>query len=173
MLVVESLEFPGGADLGDDEWRSFRHFGQAAELLYRELNAALTVRYGLSVPDVHLLKVLNTDPRRHVRMGTLAAELVLSPSRVTWQVGRLEDRGLVRRFRSSEDKRWVVVGITRKGRECLRPVLRTYSAWVRRHYLAPLTRDQVTALGQSTGRVGEALKPQTVSGTVRSGEAAV
>lgn len=50
------------------------------------------------------------------------------------------------------------VGITRKGQDHLRPALQTYAASVRRHYLAPLTREQMTALGDSTRRVGDPLK---------------
>lgn len=145
-------------ELSDDEWRSWKRFGESAELLYREINVALTVKYDLAVPDVHLLNLLNSGSRRWLRMGALAEALVLSPSRVTWQVSRLEERGLVRRFRSRDDGRGVVVGITRQGREYLLPVLRTYAVLVRRHYLAPITRDQMTALGAGTRRIGEALR---------------
>ncbi|OBB96086.1 hypothetical protein A5779_17170 [Mycolicibacterium peregrinum] len=71
---------------------------------------------------------------------------------------RLEERGLMRRFRSREDKRGIAVGITRQGQDYLRPVLRTYAMLVRQFYLAPLDRDQMNALGDSARRVGDALK---------------
>lgn len=145
-------------DLSHDEWRSWKRFGESAELLYREINAALTAQYDLSVPDVHLLILLNNGSRRWIRMGVLAEALVLAPSRVTWQVRRLEERGLVRRFRSREDGRGVVVGITRQGRDYLTPVARTYAVLVRRHYLAHLTREQVTAMGAGTRRINDALR---------------
>ncbi|MEX3654539.1 MarR family transcriptional regulator [Mycolicibacterium fortuitum] len=147
-----------GSQVSDQEWRHWGHFGEAAELLYREINAALVARHSLAVPDVHLLNLLNEDSRRLVRMGTLADALVLAPSRVTWQVRRLEERGLVRRFRSLEDRRGIAVGITRQGQDRLRPALRTYAMLVRRFYLAPLEREQMTALGDSARRIGEALK---------------
>ncbi|MGV0813187.1 MarR family transcriptional regulator [Mycolicibacterium boenickei] len=151
MLAVEPV-------VSDEEWRHWGRFGEAAELLYREINAALVAKHGLAVPDVHLLVLLNEESRRPIRMGTLADALVLAPSRVTWQVRRLEVRGLVRRFRSREDGRGVAVGITRQGQDHLRPVLRTYVMLVRQFYLGPLERDQMTALGDSARRVGEALK---------------
>lgn len=147
-----------GFQVSDQEWRHWGRFGAAAELLYREINTALVARHGLAVPDVHLLNLLNEDSRRPIRMGALADALVLAPSRVTWQVRRLEVRGCVRRFRSSEDGRGVAVGITRQGQEHLRPALRTYAMLVRQFYLAPLARDQMTALGDSARRVGEALR---------------
>jgi DNA-binding MarR family transcriptional regulator len=148
------------AEVSHDEWRSWQHFGDSATLLYREINAALTAQHDLTVPDVQILHRLNTDPPDYVRMGALAELLVVVPSRVTWLMGRLEDRGLVRRVHSREDRRIVVVGITRKGQDHLRPALQTYSLIVQRHYLAPLTRDQMTALGESTRRVGDGLKAE-------------
>ncbi|MED5812498.1 MarR family transcriptional regulator [Mycolicibacterium sp. 050232] len=156
--VQEQILPQGPQDLSDDEWWTWKRFGESAELLYRGINTALAAQYELSVPDVHLLTLLNADSHRWVRMGVLAEALVLAPSRVTWQVRRLEQRGLVRRFRSREDGRGVVVGITRQGRDYLVPVLRTYAALVRRYYLAPLTREQMTTLGAGTRRVNVALR---------------
>ncbi|WP_135453104.1 MarR family transcriptional regulator [Mycobacterium sp. DL99] len=163
MLVFESVEPRESCELSDDEWRIWKRFGQSAELLYRQINAALIDKHDLSVPDVHLLNLLSTGPYRWVRMGVLAEALVLAPSRVTWQVRRLEERGLVRRFRSREDGRGVVVGITRRGRDYLPPTLQTYAVLVRHLYLAPLNREQMTALGDSARRVSHALKSGTAT----------
>ncbi|SER52640.1 MarR family winged helix-turn-helix transcriptional regulator [Mycolicibacterium nivoides] len=158
MLAVESPNSRGVLNATDEEWRHWGNFGESAELLYREINAALVARHSLAVPDVQLLNLLNENARRRVRMGALADALVLAPSRLTWQVRRLEERGLVRRFRSREDGRGVVVGITRHGQECLRPAMRTYAMLVRQFYLAPLNREQMTALGDGARRVSHALK---------------
>lgn len=144
--------------VSEDEWRSWQFFGGSASLLYQEIDTALTSKYDLTLPDVQLLHRLSTDPRRCARQGDLAETLVLRPSRVAWQVRRLENRGLVRRVRSREDKRIFAVEITRKGQDHLRPALRTYSAFVRWHYLAPLTREQMIAVGDSTRRVGDGLR---------------
>lgn len=158
MLAVVSPSPPAGLNVDDGEWRQWERFGESAELLYREINAALIARHDLAIPDVQLLNLLNEDSRRRVRMGTLADALVLAPSRVTWLVNRLEVRRLVRRFRSREDGRGIVVGITRQGQDRLRPALCTYATFVRQCYLAPLNREQMTALGDSTRRVSDALK---------------
>ncbi|WKG06470.1 MarR family winged helix-turn-helix transcriptional regulator [Mycolicibacterium sp. HK-90] len=142
----------------DDAVRSWECFQEVAGLLYREIDVALMAKHGLTIPDVHILHRLNNVPRQGVRIGALAELLVLAPSRVTWQVGRLEYRGLARRVRSRKDRRIVVVGITRKGQDQLGHALRTYAAIVRRDYLAPLTREQMTALGDCARRVSDALK---------------
>ena len=158
MLAVVSPSPPDELDVGDGEWQQWERFGESAELLYREINAALIYRHDLGVPDLQLLNLHNADARRRVRMGTLADALVLAPSRLTWQVGRLEVRGFVRRFPSREDKRGIVVGITRQGQNHLRPALCTYAMFVRQFYLAPLNREQMTALGDGARRVSDALK---------------
>ncbi|MGE2689796.1 MarR family winged helix-turn-helix transcriptional regulator [Mycolicibacterium pulveris] len=142
----------------DDALRSWERFREAASLLYQKIDTALTTKHHLTVPDLRILHRLHTDPHGCVRMGALAETLLLAPSRATWQVRRLEERGLVQRGRRREDKRIVIVGITRKGEEHLLPALRTYSALVRRYYLDPLTREQMIALGDSTRRVSDALK---------------
>ncbi|MBU9763920.1 MarR family transcriptional regulator [Mycobacterium sp. TNTM28] len=157
MVAVEAVECPGTTVLSDVEWQSWESFAESAELLCREINSALTARCALSIYEVHLLIQLNSARHRYLRMGALAEALTVVPSRVTWQVRRLEGRGLVRRFRSREDGRAVVVGITRRGQEYLRPVLRTYVMLVRHFYLAALTRDQVVALGDSTKRLRDGL----------------
>ncbi|MCV7223545.1 MarR family winged helix-turn-helix transcriptional regulator [Mycolicibacterium elephantis] len=152
-------------DPSDDVLRSWEQFREAASLLYREIERALTANHDLTIPDLHILHRISTDPRRCTRMGALAETLVLAPSRVSWQVGHLEDRGLVCKVRSRDDRRIVMVTLTPKGHEHLQPALRTYATLVRRYYLDPLTRDQMIALGDSARRVSDALKlRETLSG---------
>jgi DNA-binding MarR family transcriptional regulator len=158
MSVVKWAASQDVANVSDDEWRSWQRFAGCAELLYREINAALISRHGLSLVDVRLLMHLDADPHRFLRMGALASVLAVTPSRATFLVDRLEKRGFARRFRIRDDKRGVAVGISRHGRDYLRPVLGTYSRLVRQFYLAPLTRDQMIALGDCARRVGSAIK---------------
>jgi len=148
----------GFQDMSEEERRSWRSFADSASLLYREIDNTLTTKHGLAIRDVQILQQLNNDPTRLVRMGALAETLVVSPSRVTWLVTRLEDRGLVGRVRSRKDRRIVVVGITRKGEDHLRLALETYAELVRQYYLGSLTRDRMTALGDSANRLSEALR---------------
>lgn len=161
MAVAEDHEHMLGresVDPDDEALRSWEQFREAAALLYGQIDTALHARHALSILDVHVLHRLNTDPSRCLRMGALAESLALMPSRVTGLVSRLESRNLVRRIRSRADRRIVIVGITHKGQDYLQPALRTYSTLIRRHYLTPLTRDQMTALGDCTRRVSDALK---------------
>lgn len=148
----------GFLDMTDEEQWSWKRFADAASLLYREIDTALTAKHDLALRDVQILQQLITDPTRLVRMGVLAETLVVSPSRVTWLVTRLEDRGLVGRVRSRKDRRVVVVGITRKGEDHLRLALGTYAELVRQYYLGSLTRDRMTALGDTASRLSDSLR---------------
>jgi DNA-binding MarR family transcriptional regulator len=90
-------------------------------------------------------------------MGELAQALSVIPSRVSEQVRRLESQGLVSRGKGADDRRVVVASITNKGRVQLKPVLRTYAGWVRELYLNPLSRPQMTALGDTCRRIDDDL----------------
>ncbi len=70
--------------------------------------------YGLTAPQLWALKtLLRLGP---MPVGRLAAELAVHQSSLSLLVDRLEARGLVRRRRSSQDKRVVELLLTTRGR---------------------------------------------------------
>ncbi len=69
----------------------------------------------VNVQEAHLLLRLGT--RGALAMSEIAAALQLSLSSVTTTVDKLENKALVLRERSDEDRRVVRVGLTPKGRE--------------------------------------------------------
>lgn len=152
-VTGEQILTQGLPDMSGEEQWSRTCFADSASLLYREINAALTSEHNLAIRDVQILQQLSTEPSRLVRMGSLAATLGVSPSLVTWLVTRLENRGLVGRVRSRNDRRIVVAGITRKGEDRLRLALGTYAEILRQYHLDSLTRDRMVALGDGAGRL--------------------
>lgn len=72
---------------------------------------------GLSGPQVVLLQVMGQSDT--VTAGELARRASLSQATVTTILDRLEERGMVSRKRSSDDKRRVHVALTEKGRDAL------------------------------------------------------
>lgn len=125
---------------------------------YHALNRTLQHAHALSLLDVILLDFLMKAPDGAARMGDLAKAVVLMPGRVTQQVRRLEAQGLLRRTTSERDRRSVIAQITPTGRSRLRSALRTYAGWVRTYYLNPLSRRQISAVGDSCRRVSTALR---------------
>ena len=143
--------------LDDIEQNSWQHFLDTAMRLYILLNRKLMDAHKLTLFDVLLLEMLAESDSGSARMGDLAHALMLTPSRVSQQIRRLESQGLVQRSTSSRDRRGVVATITHDGLARFRPALATYSQVVRTHYLDQLTRPQMAALGDSSRRINSGM----------------
>ncbi|KAA0082443.1 MarR family transcriptional regulator [Mycolicibacterium sp. P9-64] len=155
----------------ETEQRSWQHFLDAAMRLYILLNRKLMDGHKLTLFDVLLLEMLAESSSGSARMGDLANALMLTPSRVSQQIRRLESQGLVHRTTSSSDRRGVVATITHDGLARFRPALVTYSQLVRTHYLDHLSRPQMAALGDSSRRINNGMnrvEPLTSSTRNRS-----
>ncbi len=145
-----------GLDIAEhNTWQTFL---DTALRVYATINRALVVEHHLTLNDVRLLDVLARSADGSARMGDLADELISLPSRVTRQIRRLETQNLVHRHSSPDDGRGVLATITDEGSQVLTAAMATYRRGVRDHFLAKLSRSQVTALGTSCHRVADALK---------------
>lgn len=140
------------------EQRSWQNFLDAALRIYGSLNRTLAEQHKLSLVDVRLLEILGNSESGSARMGDLAEQLMSLPSRVTRQIRRLETAGLVRRDASPDDGRGVLASITERGRKVVEEAMLTYAKGVREHFLGPLSRPQMAAMGESSRRISAALK---------------
>ena len=140
------------------EQRSWENFLDAALRIYGTLNRTLSEPHKLSLVDVRLLDILDKSDTGSARMGDLAEQLLSLPSRVTRQIRRLEEAGLVQREASPEDGRGVLASITDSGRDIVAEAMVTYAEAVRKHFLGPLTRPQMSAVGENCRRVSTARK---------------
>lgn len=64
-------------------------------------------------------------------LGDLADKLLVSGGNITYVMDRLEERGLVERERSEEDRRVVKACLTPEGRELIAEVFPDHAAYVR------------------------------------------
>ncbi len=126
--------------------------------MYATLNRSLLDSHQLTLNDVRLLDYLDKSATGSSRMGDLADSLMSLPSRVTRQIRRLEQQGLVRRGASPDDGRGVLATITDDGRVAVREAMVTYGQGVREHFLCRLSRPQIAAMGENCRRVSVALK---------------
>jgi DNA-binding MarR family transcriptional regulator len=78
----------------------------------------LVKRYGLTAPQLMVLKEIMAD--QDINIGRVAKKVSLSQATVTNIIDRLENRGLVTRERSVQDKRRVIVRVTEQTREILK-----------------------------------------------------
>ncbi|OMH33268.1 hypothetical protein BGP79_06605 [Tersicoccus sp. Bi-70] len=84
------------------------------------LERSLRADTGLHLADYNLLLVLTEAPDHRMRMGELAGRMVFSPSRLSYQVRTLEQRGLVERCAAPGDRRGAEAVLTEEGRHLFR-----------------------------------------------------
>ncbi|MCV7260866.1 MarR family winged helix-turn-helix transcriptional regulator [Mycobacterium shimoidei] len=140
------------------EQKSWQNYLDSTLRLYAALNRCLTEAHQLSLVDVRVLEMLDEARGGSLRMGDLADALPSLPSRLTRQIRRLEIQGLVRRSASPDDRRGVFATITDDGREAVQRAMVTYAQGVQTHFLGPLSRSQVAAMGENCRRISVALK---------------
>jgi DNA-binding MarR family transcriptional regulator len=90
---------------------ALRRISQAIDVWSRQL----WQDYGLTSPQLGVLREILAG--KNVSPGALAAALHLSQPTVTGILGRLEQRGLVRRERSTTDRRSILVVASDEGRQ--------------------------------------------------------
>ena len=145
--------------LDDEQQRIWRAWLTVTELLPRALDAQLQRDAGISHAAYVVLAMLSESPSRSRRMSDLARRANQSQSRLSHTVARLEDRGWVRRERSTEDGRGNVAVLTDAGWDVVRSVAPGHVDAVRAAVFDPLTEDQARALGDALGAIMERLDP--------------
>ena len=98
---------------------------------------------GITAGQAALLHAIRTNPRIGVR--DLAVREGVSPPAMSAHLDRLEAAGLVRRARSLEDRRRVVLEVTEKGLRTLRSARARRTAWFAAR-LKRLTPAELTAV---------------------------
>ena len=114
-------------------------------MLMRQLDRELHP-FGLSANDYEILVGLSEAPGHHLRMTELADRTAQSRSRLSHQVSRMEERGLVRREDCAGDKRGTYAVITPHGIAAIERVAPSHVASVRRHFIDHLSPEQLTTL---------------------------
>ena len=105
--------------LHDDEMRAWRTYIEASDRLSGVLNRSLQSKHGMTMDDYRILVLLSEAPERSLRMSDLAQGIVASRSKLTHQIRRLENAGIVEREECPSDKRGVLARLTDKGLESL------------------------------------------------------
>lgn len=127
----------------DATWRMY--LGLSREM-FTALERGLGAEADVSVADLELLEPLLTAGEPGLRAKDLAAAAEWQDSRVSHQLRRMEQRGLVTRTRDRQDARGTVVCLTGKGVAAARDAQRTRREIVRALLLAPLDAAQVRSL---------------------------
>lgn len=140
--------------LDEGEQRAWLAFLGTHALLDRRLDQRLKQEVGLSHLQYEILARLSGAPGRELRMAELASTVFNSKSGVTYQVGQLEQAGLVRRRVCESDVRAVYACLTDEGMALLKRAAPGHVALVRELLIDVLTPDELRAMAEGLSRAG-------------------
>lgn len=124
-------------------WQSYRALYQQ---LYGILERQLQEDAGLSASDYSVLVPLSENADGVLRARELGSELGWDRSRLSHQVRRMENRGLVAREECAEDARGSMVRLTDAGRAAIEGAAPDHAESVQRAFFDQLSNDEVESL---------------------------
>lgn len=142
------------------EQRAWRAFLDVRRDLLAELNRQLTRDAGLSGADYALLVPLSEAPDGRLRPRDLGRQVDWDRSRLSHQIRRMQERGLVVREECCTDGRGAFVVLTDHGREAIESAAPDHVRSVRRFFFDVLAPAEVETLISIYDRVLDRLHHQ-------------
>ena len=139
--------------LNEREERAWRALQFMQMRLEAEIVRQLAMGSGLSYPDYLVLVALTDHPDGRLRLFELGRVLGWEKSRVSHQVARMAERGLVRKQRCDSDRRGAYVAVTPKGRKEIEAGAPDHVATVRRLFVDVLTDEQLDVIADAAETV--------------------
>ena len=124
-------------------WRGFLRTHAAVTA---ELGRRLAVESSLSYPDYEVLVTLTDQVDGRLRLFEIAELLGWEKSRVSHQIARMVERGLVEKVRCDTDRRGSFVTPTTEGRQAITSAAPGHVAAVRQLFIDRLTSAQLEAV---------------------------
>ncbi len=134
--------------LDPEEERAWRLFQFMQMRLNARLARDLAVRSDLSYQDYMVLVALTDQPAGQMRVFELARQLGWEKSRLSHQVTRMEERGLVAKRRCGEDRRGSTVSVTEGGWRSIAGAAPSHLEAVRRLFVDRLSPEQLALLAE-------------------------
>ncbi len=139
--------------LGDDEQAAWRGLLYMHDRLMARLHHELRCESDLSGPDYAVLVGLSEAPGLRLRAHELGALLQWEKSRLSKQITRMEERGLVQRQVCPTDARGSYVVLTDVGRDTIERAAPLHVRHVRELFADVLTADQLAQLASIAATV--------------------
>lgn len=139
--------------LTDREQRAWRALQLMQMHLEGELARQLAADSGLSYPDYLVLVALTDRPDTRMRLFELARFLGWEKSRASHHIGRMVERGLIKKARCDLDRRGFFVVVTARGRREIAAAAPGHVATVRRLFVDRLTPAQLDAVADAAEAV--------------------
>jgi DNA-binding MarR family transcriptional regulator len=144
--------------LSRERLRAWRLFFESALALIDLLERDFEDRVGLPAQWYDALVHLEEMPEG-LRMSELANKILYSKSGLTRVIDRMQEAGLVRRYRPENDRRSVFVLQTDEGREAMLRARRQHHQWIEQHFSGPLTATDIQALARALEKISAHARP--------------
>jgi len=119
------------------QMRAWQTFIQVATRALDRLDHELQAAHDLTLGDYEILVSLSAEPEHRLQMSTLAERSLVSQSRLTYRVDRLEKRGFVERAPCPSDGRRIWAQLTADGFATLEAAYPMHLEGVRRYVIDP------------------------------------
>ena len=139
--------------LTEAEQHVWRSWITATSLLQERLDRDMKAGHGLSMAEYEVLVRLSESPERRLRMSELANRTLASKSRLSHQISRMEDSGLVRREECSADRRGAFAVLTNHGWQTLVDAAPDHVTSVRTWLVEAMDGEEFRQLGELSARV--------------------
>ncbi len=142
-----------------EDLRAWRNFVETAERLRVTIGSRLQADSGLSSGDYSVLLTLSESPGKRIRSSELATQIGWERSRLSHHLGRMEQRGLIRRQECATDNRGAEALLTSAGAEAFRRASPPHLHAIQEVFVNALTPAQLEAVLDITQALCSHLDP--------------
>jgi len=142
-------------ELDSRAWRAFHKIGTS---LLPHLSRQITQHSGITAAEYVVLVSLSELPVTEISLNRLATNLGWEISRMSHQISRMEESGLVKKTRNSEDSRSFNVSITPQGRKVAESAIPLQSKEINHCFSDVLTKQQMETLIEISEVIAQHMK---------------
>ena len=142
-------------ELDSRAWRAFHKIGTS---LLPHLSRQITQHSGITAAEYVVLVSLSELPVPEISLNRLATNLGWEISRMSHQISRMEESGLVKKTRNSEDSRSFNVSITPQGRKVAETAIPLQSKEINHCFSEVLTKQQMETLIEISEVIAQHMK---------------
>ena len=141
-----------------DELSAWRGFIETSERMRAVIGSRLQTDSGLSTGDYSVLLSLTESPDNRVRSSELAAQVGWERSRLSHHLGRMEQRGLIRREECLTDNRGAEACLTAAGADAFRRASAPHLHAVQELFVSALSPEQLDAVAEISAALSSHLE---------------
>lgn len=147
----------GMTELDSRAWRAFHKIGQQ---LLPHLGRQITAHSGLTAAEYSVLLAISEFDEPTMTLNNLASELGWEISRMSHQVTRMHEGGLLNKVRSSTDSRCYNVSLSTEGKNRITNAVPLQSAEINHCFSQILTKSQLESLIEISKVISDHLEQQ-------------